>query len=421
MFELSKFCFIIGTNLKKKQLNAPSQRLDPRGALLKENRSVWENIKIFHSGDDYFASMTQDIRNAQVKIQIEVYIFNMDRLTLPFLSELAEARQRGVLVEILVDGFGSFRSISPLQKFCIQNKMKLKVFRPFSMSETHFRKYFFKHFLKYLLKIKFIFRRLNRRNHRKITFIDSQIAYIGSFNNSEVHSEQIKGTEVWRDSGLRICGPELKNLVFSMQEAWKWNRRARILSYFKNKLWHYHPVENLIRLNTRRRWRRSLNRDLKRRIQNAQHHVLITSAYFLPTNSLLRAFKKAASRGVPVHIIVPGPSDVPLVNLAALKLYHQLYKAGVRIFQYQPSILHAKSMIIDDFYTLGSMNLNYRSLLHDLEVTVIINDLPSQKNLLDQWTLDLSKSQEFSYQSFENLSWIIKLMARLAFRFRYWL
>jgi len=262
---------------------------------------------------------------------------------------------------------------------------------------------------------------MNKRNHRKITLIDSKIAYIGSFNNSEVHSQALKGTRSWRDTGARLMGPEIQHIQFSMGETWKWNRRARILSYFKNKLWNYNPVSSLVRLNTRRRWRQRLNNDLKQKIQNAKKHVFITAAYFLPTSTLLRALKKAARNGTKVHILVPGPSDVPMVNLAALTLYHRLHKAGVKIFQYQPGILHAKNLIIDDFYTLGSMNLNHRSLLHDLEISIVLNDPLSQKNLLDQWSKDLSNSREFSYKTFENLSFLIKLMARLAFRFRYWL
>lgn len=377
----------------------------------------WENVQIYHSGDDFFSDMIKDIRLAQKSIQIEVYIFNVDQFTKVLLKELAAARVRGLDVQILVDGFGSFQSLGGLQKICNQENLNLKIFRPLPMSETGFRKYFFK----YLFKLKYVLRRLNKRNHRKITFIDSQIAYIGSFNNTGVHSKSLKGKKSWRDTGVRLIGPELKHIQFSMNETWKWNRRARILSFFKNKLWNYVPEKSLIRLNTRRRWRQRLNHDLKLKIQQAQKQVLITSAYFLPTGPLLRALKKAARKGTRVQIIVPGPSDVPLVNLAALKLYANLHKAGVRVYQYQPEILHAKNFIIDDFFMIGSMNLNHRSLLHDLEVTVVLNDESSKKNLLDQWLIDLNQSHEFSYLSYEKLSALTQLLARLAFRFRYWL
>lgn len=387
------------------------------GVQLEEIELKWDSVQIFHSGDDFFASMMRDIRVAKYKIQIEVYIFSVDALTSLLLKELSTARQRGINVQILVDGFGSFQSLKALQKICEKEKLQFKIFRALPMSESGFAKYFFK----YLFRIKYILRRLNKRNHRKITFIDSSVAYIGSFNNTMVHSEKIKGPKSWRDTGVRLSGPPLKHLSHSMEEIWKWNRRARILSYFKNKLWTYSPEKSLIRLNTRRRWRQKLNTDLKKRISRATERIFITSAYFLPTGAIFRALKKAARQGTDVKILVPGASDVPLVNLAALALYHRLNKAGVRVFQYQPGILHAKNMIIDNFFTLGSMNLNHRSLLHDLEVSIVLTDSDSKKNLLDQWSKDLNSSKEFSYSQFEKLSFFIKILARLAFRFRYWL
>ena len=166
--------------------------------------------------------------------------------------------------------------------------------------------------------------------------------------------------------------------------------------------------------------RRFLYKGMLRKISQADHRVYITTAYFLPKRSVLKALIKAAERGVDVKILLPGKTDVPFVKWAAFFLVQFLLQKKIPIFEYQKSILHAKTMIIDDEVYVGSFNLNYRSLFHDLEVLVRLDDRNSLNEMTTQWEEDLRNSRQVSEKDFGS-SWIARLIYRIAFRLRYML
>jgi len=148
---------------------------------------------------------------------------------------------------------------------------------------------------------------------------------------------------------------------------------------------------------------------------------LITNAYFIPRRSVLRALKKAAQRGVEVALVLPALTDVPIVQWASRSLYYRLLKAKVRIFEYQPSVLHAKTVIIDNWATVGSHNLNHRSMIHDYEVEAVLTDNQSLNELVNQWQIDVKSSQEITLESLGKFPWWTRWISRLAYWFRYWI
>jgi cardiolipin synthase len=155
------------------------------------------------------------------------------------------------------------------------------------------------------------------------------------------------------------------------------------------------------------------------RLSTAQSRIYVTTAYFLPKRSLLRAFLKAARRGVDVQILIPGKSDVPMVKWAAFSMVRFLLQKQITMYEYQKSILHAKTMIIDDVVFIGSFNLNHRSILHDLEVEAVLKDPESLQSMLDQWHKDIQESKRVGERDFHRPSWWLRPLYRLAFRLRY--
>jgi cardiolipin synthase len=378
----------------------------------------WTKIELFFTGDHYFSDLITTFRRAQQHIQVETYIFNIDSVTRILLDELVKATHRGVRVQLLVDGFGSFTSISTLEDFCKRHNIEFRVYQPFPLSRYKSARTIW---LSYLFNTLRMFRRLNRRDHRKVIIVDGEVAYVGSMNLTHVHSRKALGAKAWRDTSVRVSGPQVEILNYAFKVSWY---RALKLAFkrFRHKpklLKHYDPRNSLVRLNTslRDRWR--LHHDLVKRIRNAQNRVCMTTAYFLPHRSLMQALKNAASRGVKVEILVPGPSDVPIIKWAGFELAHNLIKAGVQIYEYQTSILHAKVIMIDDWATVGSTNLNYRSFLHDLEVEIVLKDQENLRLLDEQWKIDLENSREFDKKIYESASWLQRQIARLAFRLRY--
>lgn len=377
----------------------------------------WSHVQIFHSGDDYFHSLIQDIRRARRSVTIESYIFVEDTLTKTILHELTNARQRGCTVKIVVDGFGSYTSIPFLDRFCTDNGLELRVFHPLPYPLIWAHQFA----LKYSWRSSLWFKRINRRTHRKITIFDETRAYLGSLNFTQIHCASLVGDKAWRDTGVCVEGEPVKRLVLSFQISYLRTFMKGLLTWIGRWKIQEDPTHQILRLNTTQRMRRALYRDLLRRISLAQSRIYLTTAYFLPRRSLIRALMKAARRGVDVQLLIPGKSDVPLVKWAAFYLVRFLLQRRIPIFEYQKSILHAKTMILDNEAFIGSFNLNHRSFLHDLEVEVVLRDRDSLQDMLQQWKTDLANSKPVLEKDFATPSWLTRLLYRLAFRLRYML
>jgi cardiolipin synthase len=168
-----------------------------------------------------------------------------------------------------------------------------------------------------------------------------------------------------------------------------------------------------------RRERRENYLDLLLRISRAQHKIWITNAYFVPDGSLLRALSAAAMGGIDVRIIVPGFSDVVFMPWIASAFHLGLLRAGVRIFEYRRSILHAKTLVVDTWGLVGSSNLNHRSLLHDLEIDVEVVTDEGRAALERHFSEDLESSVEVTLATWHNRPWIERTIGRMLLAFRY--
>ncbi|WP_081111030.1 phosphatidylserine/phosphatidylglycerophosphate/cardiolipin synthase family protein [Bdellovibrio bacteriovorus] len=375
----------------------------------------WSQVRIFHSGDEYYQSLLEDIRKAQRSITIESYIFALDKLTMPIIEELGKARARGCSVKIVVDGFGSYYYIPQLDRLCSQHGIEFRAFHPFPYPLLWARSLF----AKYSLNGSFLMKHMNRRNHRKISIIDEKRAYLGSFNFVQDHCASIVGSRAWRDTGAWVEGDAIKYLVLAFQISYLRTYIKGLINWVGRWRVRVEPHEKILRLNTTQRTRRRLYRDLLHRIASANKRLYITTAYFLPKRSLLRALLKAARRGVDVKILIPGKSDVPVVKWAAFYIVKFLLQKRIPIYEYQKTILHAKTMILDDEAFIGSFNLNHRSLLHDLEVEVVLNDAESLHNMTQQWTTDLANAKLVSEKDLAARSWFARMIYNIAFRLRY--
>lgn len=382
----------------------------------------WQSVEFFFSGDPYFKSALVEIAKAEKEIILESYIFNMDPIGLRILQALSEARRRGVKIMLLIDGVGSFNWLAPLKDYCLKNEIPLRVFHPLPVRVRSLRKMSWRH----LRKLLFLFRRINKRNHRKIILIDEKIAYLGSFNITQVHSKEYMGGQAWRDTGVRLEGPALKQLRNACEEAWRKSRlfSSSLTSTFikrKKRRKVMQAVDFPLRLNSKMRWRYKLLRNFNQHIKKAQKRVLITNAYFLPRRSVLRSLRRAAKRGVYVALCLPSLTDVPALRWASRSLFHRLMKDGVNIYEYQPSILHAKTLIIDDWATVGSHNLNHRSFTHDLEVEAVFTEKIHIDPLLHQWDEDIRKSRKITQSDLGKMPLWQRVFARLAYWLRYWI
>ncbi|GAH09354.1 unnamed protein product, partial [marine sediment metagenome] len=153
-----------------------------------------------------------------------------------------------------------------------------------------------------------------------------------------------------------------------------------------------------------------------------KQRIWITNAYFVPDNVLLKRLRDAANNGIDVRILLPKKSDVMVMPWASSTFYYRLLKSGVKIFEYLPSMLHAKSLIIDNWALIGSSNLNHRSLLHDLEADIMLKSTESIKQLESDFLNDLTQSREVELDSWHIIRPLRqRLVGRMVLYMKYWI
>jgi cardiolipin synthase len=375
-------------------------------------------LEIIKDGDRYFDQSVSLIDTAQSEIFIESYIFEFDPIGLKILKACSMASKRGLKVWLIIDGVGSFTDAEKIIAFCKSHKISLGIYHPIP-----FASYFVIRFNKNSIVRAFHWlKRMNNRNHRKMVIVDGKKALIGSMNVSRVHSEAEMGTWAWRDSALLIEGTEIQHLRRAFSLAWKKCRRFNYQKRYLTTQFFDYKLSEKIFLNYSFRQRFKMNQKVKKFFKEAERRIFLVTPYFIPKGSILRAMHKASRNGIDVKLLVPEQSDVYLVKWASYATYARLLKKGIKIYEYQKSVLHAKYKIVDDMVWVGSKNMNHRSLVHDLEVEIVETDMDVVNDFILQWEHDLSHAKEISIVEFrkEN-SWLYRFFSHIFYWFRYWL
>lgn len=376
-----------------------------------------ENIneeQVFFVGNDYFSMLVSDIDRAQKTIELETYIFEFDQLGRKIITALTHAAKRGVVVRVLVDGAGTPQwGDSYAVKGLEHAGAETRVFHPFPWRLWQWSRSRVQ--APSLVKAIYLLLKINSRNHRKVCVIDKKIAYIGSFNISQQHLGKDQNGDGWRDTGIRLEHIDLKDLSQAFDAVWAHLPiQERIRHFFRHI-----RTNPIIRLNNTWHRRRILYKNLLQRIRSCKKRIWITNAYFVPDNLLLRRLKEAARSGIDVRILLPQESDVAFMPWASQTFYAKLLKSGIRIFEYKPSVLHAKTLIIDDWMTIGSSNLNHRSLRHDLEVDINVRLPESKKMLEQQFLLDLQNSREIRLEVWQKRTWYQNVIGKILLYLKY--
>jgi cardiolipin synthase len=273
---------------------------------------------------------------------------------------------------------------------------------------------------------------LNRRDHRKLLVIDDRVAYFGGMNIVDASTVLAAEAEHpspssagWRDVHVRLTGPQQRELAESFDRAWKrahgepvsWKPRA----YRKALLAKQTEGIQFFDSGPGPGYS-SAPKLFKRLIAAARRQITISMAYFLPVGGVLRALLKAPRRGVLVRVIVPGESDVPVVQHATRHLYSWLLRRRFRIYERQFSMLHSKVMVIDNTWTvLGSCNLDARSLYINLEFMAVIHSQVLARALNRAMRFEVEHSKRVTLQAYRERSIWRSLINRLAWMLRWWL
>ncbi len=375
-----------------------------------------QELTVFVESVPLIAQMILDIRSAQQRVWLETYIFHDDSAGRAVAEALKERARAGVEVRLIYDAIGS--QATPRALFEEMQQAGVQVHEFHSLWEALWR---FS-----LLRI------LNRRNHRKLLVIDDRIAYFGGMNVVDATSplvvaqaEHLPLSAGWRDVHVRLVGPQQGEVAESFDRSWRRAHghlvKSRPKAYRQGQL---ADEEESIQFfdSGPGRIRSRAYRLFNRLIQSARQKLTFSMAYFLPVGSVLRNLLRARKRGVLVRVIVPGVSDVPLVQRATECLYSLLLRRRFHVFERQVSMLHSKVLIADDQWSLvGSCNLDARSLWINLEFLAVIHSRPLAKVLNEILAYELARSRRVTLRSTRQTSWWRRLLNRLAWTFRWWL
>jgi cardiolipin synthase len=376
--------------------------------------STWTREQLFFSGDDFFGAGISAIAQARSSVVLEAYIFATDALGKRVIEALVSAAGRGVSVRVVVDGIGS-----PGWKGAYASELQSAGVQFHIFNEPPWAKWGGNsRYAERLQSFGELIRRINTRNHRKLLVVDGQHAFLGGMNVWVVHLESISGSEAWRDNGLLVEGPGLADLLLSFEIIWE-RGQGRMRRLFR-EIGKQKPLfarEDVL-VNSLRRNRKKNYRLLLSRIADCKEKLWVTSAYFVPPGTLLKALSSASKRGVDVRVLVPRRSDVFFMPWVASALYQGLIRAGAKVFEYQPRILHAKTIQGDSWAIVGSSNMNHRSLMRDLEVDVVLRQHSSLAALSQQYEVDLRESRLVTEQDYRERPLWVRMASRLMLRLR---
>jgi cardiolipin synthase A/B len=320
-------------------------------------------ITLLHNGDAYFPALEEALDRAVDDIYLETYIFENDHTGRRIGEALRRAARRGVRTHLLIDGFGS----NGLSKTMIDSLKEAGVmvlkFRP-QISPWTLR------------------RRRLRRLHRKIVVIDQSLAFVGGMNIMD-DVDIARQVSPRFDYAVRVEGPVVKKISWSTRSLWlrvvrlrrlryDWPREQKCRAPFLESVGHM-KATFLVRDNFRHR--RDIEKAYFQAINQAHSEIILANAYFLPGRNFRQALLRAARRGVRVVLLLQGKIEYRLAHYASRALFGTFLDAGIEIYEYHQSILHAKVAVIDDHWaTVGSSNLDPFSLLLALEANIAVDD-----------------------------------------------
>ena len=358
-----------------------------------------ERLDLFVTGDDSFASMEEAIGQARHHVHLEYYIWRPDRTGTRFRDLLCEKARQGVQVRLLLDSIGSAgmgrRFLRPLVEAGGEvgwfNRISFFRLRPGLM---------------------------NFRTHRKIVVCDGCVGFTGGVNICDHQSEAVERKLAWRDTHLRVEGLPVHWLQRVFLEDWYFAKGTgpRHAAYFpcsENGAATASPWVQIVASGPDSD-SYAIHKLYFAAISTARRRVFVTTPYFVPDESILAALTTAALRGVDVRVLVPRRSDRWLAMAAARSYYDHLMQAGVALYEYGPSMLHAKTLVADDVALVGTANMDNRSFRLNFEVIAAIYDAHTADALATIFAHDQRHAEHYTQRRSRRTPFYERLMQSTA-------
>ncbi len=360
-------------------------------------------LRLLQSGAEFFPALIAAIEGARDEIHLETYIFNADDRAGAVRDALIGAARRGVQVRVMVDGVGSRDLPAAWREALEAAGVSVLVYRPLV---NHWRSN--PHSL--------------RRLHRKLAVIDARIAFVGGMNLIG-DFEPVRHVLPRLDFSVEVRGPLLVPIHHSVRRLWRLVALTQLQGRGQRRqtavepTW---PTDGRMRAAFVVRDNFAHRRDIERvylaALALARDEIVIANAYFLPGRRFRKLLRNAVARGVPVHLLVQGHTDHPFFQSAARALYRDLLAAGVNIYEYPASELHAKVAVVDRHWaTVGSSNIDPFSLLLAREANIVVDDAKFARDLRQRLQQAIGQSVALDPADWQRRPWPQRMMSWLAY------
>lgn len=346
--------------------------------LIEPHLFAGNSIDVFTSGQDKFDALKRDIAAAQDYIHIQYFIIEYDAIGKEIIGLLADKARQGVAVRVLYDYVGSHPMSARALKLMRSAGIEVHAFMQVTLANMPFR--------------------INWRNHRKVAVIDGKVGYMGGMNIADRYVTGSKKQRPWRDTHYRITGEAVSALQASFAIDWNFTTR-KLLNVEAQPIARPDGGGCLMQMansGPASRWN-NISMIFLNAISLAKRSVYLQTPYFLPSDALLQVLQSAALSGVDVRVMLPARTDSRLLQLATGSYIKECLLAGIKIYFYEPTMLHAKVLIIDDeFVTSGSTNFDFRSFEHNFEINALVYDKGFNRQMKDIFEQDMQQSARMS-------------------------
>jgi len=363
-------------------------------------------VVLFTNGPYYFQELFAALRSAECSILLEYYIIRNDKTGSVLAAELIAAVKRGVRVLLIYDYIGCLETSSAYFKKLAQQGVELI---PFNVPSIRRGIHWF-----------------DRRNHRKMTIIDSRLAFLGGFNIADEYAGGGMLLNRFRDLGFSVSGSVVQELIMSFGDIWQMERDERpdLPDVCDKKPARRHPGDaNVAIVSGGPHQRRSPIRGaFLFNIASASEELLVANPYFVPGPRIIRSLLRASRRGVRVRLLMPARSDVPLVQLVGRSSYGILLRGGIEIFEMERELLHVKVMLVDGERTvIGSANLDQRSFHRNFEVNCVIDSSTFGAQIRSELEADFQAARMVTLDGHEGRGIVLRTLEKIVNLFSWFL
>jgi phosphatidylserine/phosphatidylglycerophosphate/cardiolipin synthase-like enzyme len=358
-------------------------------------------FEILVDGSNFLPHMLDAINSACETILLEMYLIESGSVVDRFITALLDAAERDVQAYLLLDDYGAIGLKQRERERLVHKNIHIAYYNRLRSHSTLYNLY----------RI-FLLRQEHSlyRNHRKLLLIDGQTAFVGGTGLVDEFDPPGHPEMQWRETMVSIQGPVVADWQQLFTTSWNRSTQQTLSLPQLQPVEHAEAQRGRITVNDIERYSEVLL-SLTRHIAHARVRVWLATAYFVPRWRIRRALKRAAKAGIDVRLLLPGPiTDHPGVRYISHRLYGRLMKNGVRIFEYQPRFMHAKSVLCDDWVAIGSSNFDRWNLRWNLEANQEIKDEVLAAQVKEMFEQDFSNSVEYSYEQWYRRSWFKRLL-----------